>query len=111
MQLTACFWLRCRPFQHSVVRVVGRSVVQKRRQMEAGWRTYIEEVSLCNSLSLCPTRAKRPPMTLCACDCGGLQLSSNSMVLNLASLICCHGDAFWISTLDKRNLDMAQQHL
>jgi hypothetical protein len=30
--------------QHWVIRVVGHGVVQKRLQMEAGWRTYVEEV-------------------------------------------------------------------
>lgn len=33
-----------RPYQHRVVRMVGRGVVQKRLQMEDGWRTFVEEV-------------------------------------------------------------------
>lgn len=36
--------LSCSPHQHSVMRMVGHSVVRKRLQMEAGWRTYVEEV-------------------------------------------------------------------
>lgn len=77
--------MRCpvrRPVQRRTFRVVGRGVAQKRAQMEAGWRTWIEEVCRCANSTTTPSVTPS-----CAATLHRQALANGSSLLDMLFLL------------------------